>query len=269
MLYFLVNLLFKKAKPAGVKIRNPNNFFTIFSFIFMDLEYAKYLLEKTKEDYNLIAEDFSRTRSVVWEELKLLKEYILEKDRILDLGCGNGRLLQILEGKNIEYFGIDNSEELIKIARGKYPDRNFQVADILILPFSDNFFDKVYSIAVLHHIPSEEFRLQVLNEIRRVLKPGGLLILTVWDFWRKEALALIFKYFFFKLIGKSKLDFRDIFLPWGNKTERYYHYFTKKELLRLMERVGFIIKKIGVAKNETGKRSNVYLVAQKLTKAKN
>jgi ubiquinone/menaquinone biosynthesis C-methylase UbiE len=145
----------------------------------MDQKYAKYLLEKTREDYNLLAEDFSRTRSVVWEELKLLGKYILPGDKILDLGCGNGRLLQILGEKNIEYFGVDNSEKLIKIAKEKYlhPPQvfgtqkfgrariNFQVADALNLPFSDNFFDKVYSIAVLHHIPSTEFRLQFLKEI--------------------------------------------------------------------------------------------------------
>ena len=85
----------------------------------MEREYAKYILNKTKEDYSLIADDFSRTRSFAWDELKLLVQHITPGDKVLDLGCGNGRLLQIFEDQDIEYIGIDNSEKLIKIAKIK------------------------------------------------------------------------------------------------------------------------------------------------------
>ena len=230
----------------------------------MKKDYAEYLLKKTKEDYNLIAEDFSKTRYSVWPELTFFRKYVKEGEKILDLGCGNGRLFEFFENRNVEYIGVDNVEKLIEIARKKYPEAKFLVGDALNLPFSDNYFDKVFSIAVFHHIPSGEFRLQFLKEVRKVLKQEGLLILTVWDLWRRVAsLKLLAKFTIFKIFGKSGLDFKDVFVPWGKKVKRYYHHFTKRELINLVKKEGFKIKKFGVVKNETGKRSNIYLIAQK------
>jgi len=230
----------------------------------MDKEYAKYLLEKTRKDYNLIAEDFSRTRKEPWPEMKFLfADFLIPGERVLDLGCGNGRWFSLFQEKNIDYVGIDSSEKLIEIAKARYPKGKFQVADALNLPFPNNFFDKVYNIAVLHHIPSEELRLRFLSEVRRILKPGQLLILTVWKFHQRKELYLLFKYTILKLVGKSKLDFRDIFEPWGNKIERYYHCFSKKELIDLVTRAGFQIQKAGIVRNQRGNRQNIYLVAKK------
>jgi Methylase involved in ubiquinone/menaquinone biosynthesis len=152
----------------------------------MDLNFARDLLKKTKEDYDSIAQDFSRTRQSFWKELEMLKDYVKEGEKVLDIGCGNGRLFQILKDKNIEYTGIDFSKNLIELAKKKYPEGNFLVANALNLPFKENTFDKVFLIAVLHHIPSKELRSQVLKEAKRVLKPQGLLILTVWNLGKKE-----------------------------------------------------------------------------------
>ena len=235
----------------------------------MDLDYAKYLLEKTRQDYNLIAEDFSRTRYFIWKDLEPLSQYTLPGDRVLDLGCGNGRLLQAFEGIDIDYTGVDNSEKLIEIAKKRYPKNKFQVTDALKLPFPNNYFNKVYSIAVLHHIPSQEFRLQFLNETKRVLKKEGLLVLTVWNLWqRKTAWRLFFQYSFLKLINKSKMDFKDIFYPWESQKgkvliQRYFHLFNKKELERLTKKASFKIKEIGILKRPEMKDNNIYLVAEK------
>ncbi|HUW72183.1 MAG TPA: methyltransferase domain-containing protein [Candidatus Humimicrobiaceae bacterium] len=229
----------------------------------MEREYAEYLLEKTKEDYNLIAEDFSRTRWNIWSEFNIFRDFIKEGDKILDVGCGNGRLLKILKDKKIKYTGVDVSEKLLEIAKKRYPQNNFLVADNLNLPFLDNNFDKVFSVAVLHTIPSEDLRKKAISELKRVLKPGGLLFITVWDLWRKDTFLLLLKYSFLKLIGKSKLDFGDALVPWSTKTKRFYHFFTKKELRSLVEITGFSIVKRGVSKNEAGSRSNIYLIAEK------
>jgi SAM-dependent methyltransferase len=233
----------------------------------MDRKYAEYLLKKTQEDYNLVAEDYTRTRAFIPEDIKEIAEYALVGERILDSGCANGRLFGILEGKNVDYFGIDFSERLIKIAKKKYPGAKFQVADCLNLPFPANFFDKVYSISVLHHIPTKEFQLRYLKEAKRVLKPGGLLILRVWDFWRrKEGWKLFFKYTFLKLIGKSKLNFKDVFVPWKNSKgqiliQRYFRCFTKKELEKLTKEAGFKIKESWRAGKDP--RTNIYLITEK------
>ena len=207
----------------------------------MDENYAKYLLKKTQKDYNLIAREFSRTRSVIWPELGFLFDRYLEKgDRVLDLGCGNGRFYRFFSEKKTRYIGVDFSHELIKIAKRKYPLAVFQFSDGLNLLFSDNYFDKVFSIAVFHHIPSKKFRLKFLKE-----------------------LSLLIKYSILKLLGRSKLDRRDIFLKWGNKTQRYYHLFSKRELKGLLKKSGFNIIEIGIVKSENKRRKNIYAVCQK------
>jgi len=233
----------------------------------MEKSYAEYLLKKTIEDYNLIAKDYTRTRVFVPEDIRNLGEYTGEGERVLDSGCANGRLFEVLRNKRIDFFGVDFSDKLIQIAKEKYPQAKFQAADCLNLPFPQNFFDKIYSISVIHNIPSRKFQLQYLKEARRVLKPGGLLILRVWDFWRRKAASkLLLKYTFLKLIGKSKLEFKDVFVPWKNskgKTliQRYFHCFTKKELEELIKKSGFKIKKNWRGGKDP--RTNIYLVAEK------
>lgn len=229
----------------------------------MDENYAKFLLKKTKEDYNLIAQDFSSKRKEVWEELRFLFEDLKKGERVLDLGCGNGRWFKIFKEKEVEYIGIDNSEKLIEIARTLFPKATFIVADALKIPFQENYFDKVYAIALLHHIPSERYRLLVLKEIKRVLKPRGKLILTVWKICQWKERYLFLKYTILKLFGKSKLDWGDVFERWGKKTERYYHFFSKRELKKLIEKAGFKVLKLGIVKNKRGNRQNIFLIAEK------
>ncbi len=68
------------------------------------------------------------------------------------LGCGNGRFYPAFKKRNVDYLGIDVSSKLIDIARSIYPEAKFEVSSIESIP--DKSFDKIYSIAVLHHIPS-------------------------------------------------------------------------------------------------------------------
>jgi len=239
-------------------------------------------LTKIHQDYNLIAEEFSRSRERPWPEMNfLIDDYVIPGDKILDLGCGNGRFFEYFKGKNVDYFGVDNAEKLIEIAKKRYPEKEFLpsakgkgktehkgmhkfvVANALNLPFPNNFFDKVYSIAVLHHIPSKEFRLQFFKEARRVLRPEGLLLLTVWNLWSR--FPEIFKFSLLKLVGKSKLDFKDILRPWQNIPQCYFHCFTKGELERLVKEGRFKVKESGeiVVSLEKKPNSNFYVVAEK------
>ena len=228
----------------------------------MKKEYAQYLLEKTTEDYNLIADNFSSTRSYFWTYLQFLSQYIKAGDRVLDLGCGNGRLLELLKDRKIIYTGLDSSQKLVAIARKKHPGHNFITANALSLPLEGASFDIIYSIAVLHHIPSQEIRLTFLKEAKRVLKPGGQLVLTVWNLNIFKRWPLILKHVFLKFLGRSQLDLGDLLVPWG-KIKRYVHFFSKQELEGLIIRAGFEKIEIGIAKKPQGKESNFYLVVKK------
>ena len=221
-------------------------------------------MERVNRNYNLIAKDFSRTRNRPWYEIRFLfSDYLFSGDKVLDLGCGNGRNIVYFNEKLTDYYGVDNSVELIKLAKKKYPQKNFSVDDALDLSFAGSFFDKVYSIAVLHQIPSEELRLKFLREAKRVLKPKGLLALTVWKLYRIDHLILMLKNSFMKMIKGSKLDYGDVLVPWGDKIERYYHFFSEKELKELIEKAGFNLIESGVVKSDDNDRQNIYIIAQK------
>ena len=131
------SLLLKEAKSASFFIGFLNNFLILSSKLFMEKEYAEYLLVKTRKDYNLIADDFSRTRDETWDEMFFLFEnYLKPGDKVLDLGCGNGRWFKLFKTYNIDYIGVDSSVKLIDIAQKNNPEAKFQIEEGLELVLS-------------------------------------------------------------------------------------------------------------------------------------
>ena len=82
----------------------------------------KYIDQNTSA-YDEIASLFSSTREYIWKDIKPLKRFATKGNRILDIGCGNGRLYQLFDDLSTEFTGIDISQNLIKIAKEKYPDK--------------------------------------------------------------------------------------------------------------------------------------------------
>ncbi|MFH1286642.1 MAG: class I SAM-dependent methyltransferase [Candidatus Magasanikbacteria bacterium] len=138
-------------------------------------------IQKNKDAYNKISKPFASTRLILWDDLIPLKQYTKEGDRVLDVGCGTGRLYQLFDGLSIRYTGIDQSEGQLKFAKKDYSKGEFLPAEMTSVPFGDSEFDVVYCIATLHHLPDEEMRKASLEEMKRVLKPGGRVILTNWN----------------------------------------------------------------------------------------
>ncbi|MFA5878302.1 MAG: class I SAM-dependent methyltransferase [Candidatus Staskawiczbacteria bacterium] len=235
----------------------------------MRQEYAKYLIEKTRRDYNVIAKHFSSTREFMWKDLMPLIDYTVSGDKVLDLGCGNGRLFSVLKEKGIEYVGMDNSEGLIEEAKRRFPKASFKVGGLLTLPFPEDTFDKVYCIATLHHIPSNELRVVALKEIKRVLKPKGILVLTVWNLWQRKTIwRKVIRNNLLKVIGFAKMDFNDILVPWKDKDgkvliQRYIHLFTKRELRNVAKKAGFTVQDVKVTERPELKDNNLFIICQK------
>ncbi len=229
----------------------------------MDKNYADYLIKKTKEDYNTIAGEFDRTREYLWDGMEAFADFVHNGDCVLDFGCGNGRLLELFEGKSIIYTGVDQSGALIEKAKGNYPDARFLTINDPKIPFPDASFDVVFAVAALHHIPSLAKREALLDEFRRLLKPGGTLIITVWNLWQGNYWKLIAKHAIAKLFCRSRFDFKDVLVPWkdarGNiLVQRYYHAFTRRELTKLVRRARFSIREECPVNT-----FNIYLIATK------
>jgi SAM-dependent methyltransferase len=98
-------------------------------------------------------------------------------DRVLDLGCGNGRHAIYFAREGIRASGIDVSTQAIEWARDwanrEGLDIDFRVAGIEELPYEDGTFDAVVSHGVLDHVPMKTAR-KAAEEVKRVLRPGGL-----------------------------------------------------------------------------------------------
>ncbi|MBU1167145.1 class I SAM-dependent methyltransferase [Patescibacteria group bacterium] len=222
---------------------------------------AQKILAKTKQDYNFLSHDFSHTRVRSWPEIESFAGELKDNSKILDVGCGNGRLFKILsEKKKIQYNGLDLSKNLIEIAKDKYKDHpdkpHFQAGNVMNLPFKDVEFDTVFAIAVLHHLPSYDYRLKAVKEMRRVLKKDGLLLMTNWNLWQAKYIVRVLKTSL-KSIFDENLDFGDVFIPWITKevvVKRYYHAFTLSELERLCQEAGF-----NIVKNELSGERKSYL----------
>jgi ubiquinone/menaquinone biosynthesis C-methylase UbiE len=103
-------------------------------------------------------------------------------ERILDAGCGTGSLMftipQVADVASIE--GIDFSEVYVEAARHRNTDPRITISqgDICALPFRDGTFDRSLALLVLHFVPESQ---QAVAEMRRVVKPGGVVAATVWD----------------------------------------------------------------------------------------
>ncbi len=200
------------------------------------------IIRKTRDDYNLIASHFSATRERPWPEMQQFKNFIRDGHTILDWGCGNGRLLMLCEGRQVIYHGVDQSREMIEIARSKYAGQVasgrafFSCTQQEDYSFSGNSFDLVFMIASFHHLPDREQRLKVLMNAFRAMKPGGQLIITVWNLFSDWAVRTMQK-------GWKRMNEHDFLIPWKDTDgtvmcERYYHRFRPGELQELLEEAG-------------------------------
>lgn len=159
-------------------------------------------IESTVRDqYNQLADRYDRRwKRYIADTLVFFKTWAnLSPDAvILDVACGTGELERLLLAENPQQqiIGVDLSDKMLAQARQKlqaFPQVQFQVATARSLPFSDHCFDRVISANSFHYFDAPQAALQ---EMRRVLKPGGRLLLLDWcrDDWFCQLCDLILKW---------------------------------------------------------------------------
>ncbi|HET9484474.1 MAG TPA: class I SAM-dependent methyltransferase, partial [Xanthomonadales bacterium] len=109
---------------------------------------------------------------------------LTKDDRVLELGCGVGRIGRELAERVGHWHGVDISSNMVDVARTRLaPYANTSTSVLMrtkLDGLADASFDKAYSVAVFIHMDKEDFFLY-LTELRRVLKPGGRVFFDVWN----------------------------------------------------------------------------------------
>lgn len=203
------------------------------------------LLEKIVHDgYADIASQFAETRQRgAAPKLDPLLKVLPTQGKVLDVGCGSGRLVKFLPS-GLDYLGVDPCVELLVIAQKQYPQFQFKQGDFRNLKIFGQF-DAVVSVAAFHHLPDQSSRLEALREMKRVTQKNGLIVFSVWNFWgtSKRRYQLWKNFWRPTKIDGMKLPWNDLVFPWKNRagnqvSQRYYHAFSKRELYHLLRLVG-------------------------------
>ena len=221
------------------------------------------LIRLNSEFYETFAAAFAATRRRIQPGVRKVIEGIPKKGKWLDLGCGSGQLALewVKQKRKGAYQGLDFSAGLLAEAeetlRGVLLPRGLKVsftqADLATIGWSEGLkrghYDGVLAFAMLHHIPGEDQRLELMRQARYLLKPNGLFIHSEWQFQYSE--KLMARRMPWEFAGLTAVDVEpgDTLMDWryalpGQAEQvgyRYVHLFTRAELEELADRAGFEI----------------------------
>lgn len=217
------------------------------------------VIQDLEKFYSLQAKKYYQTRKKYRSAGEKILEQIyslqLETPKILELGCGGGRFLDLMEKDYSgawDYVGVDLSKGLIDLAQQLHPEKTLIHAEMneYLASLPQESFDMIVGFASVQHLTSLKARKTLMENAYRVLKYGGKLLLINWSlshrFIRKYP-QVLFQSFWkrFKSLGKE--DWRDVLIPWKDGEQihqRYYHLFSLAELRQLSALSGFIQREL-------------------------
>jgi ubiquinone/menaquinone biosynthesis C-methylase UbiE len=188
-------------------------------------------------EYKWLSPKIKRTTAIVKPMLRMLKKEG-ENLKVLDAGCGDGSVSELIIKKGYRVWGIDNNREVLKEAQ-KRGVKIFEGDLEKDFPFQNNFFDVIWCLRVLEHIFNTE---RFLKECYRVLKPNGVLIITAQNIASfTNRIRLLFG--FYPLWVAPSENF-----PWEKhphpRFTDHVRCFTKATFGEVIKRTGFVIEKI-------------------------
>lgn len=244
-----------------------------------------------KNSYDFFAVDYHNKRRHHWKDLEFFLKELYKKGfhfsgYNLDLGCANGRNFDLFLPATSKIVGIDNSIELLKLARERISDQEFKLTinpnnidlilgDLKSIPLRPSVINNIFSIATIHHIKSTRHRKDVVSQVHEISKINGFIIITVWRrYQRKYRLYFITnklkRIFVPKYLAKEKdsglFEFGDKYIPWTVSKKkltfkRFYHFFTLNEVKKLLK--SFHIEVIS-KRGGPSKKDNFFILAQKI-----
>jgi tRNA (uracil-5-)-methyltransferase TRM9 len=209
------------------------------------------LLELNRDFYAQVARPFDETRQARTPGKLRLVEWIgarqsPEPVRILDVGCGNGRLALMLDdcGRAIDYVGVDGEPQLLTAARHAaaglaHVRTRFVLADLAQeawwgeLP--TGYFHVVTCLATLQHMPGYALRQRLVADLAKLAAAGGVVVVSAWQFLESERLRGRRLDWTVVGIDEAATEPGDALLPWkqGVYAVRYVHQIDAVEMARL------------------------------------
>ena len=186
--------------------------------------------------YEKIAPHFSITRGYLWNKVKEFTQSIPDISIVADIGCGNGKNSAV---SNYFSFAIDLCPSFLKICKERGLESN--CCNIVNLPYRTNMFDYCLCVAVIHHLSTEDRRVQAIKELMRITKSGGKIFIQVWALEQPDK-------------SKKKFTKQDNLIQWYLQRrftkekqkdvilKRYYHVFKKGELEDICSKAGAYIE---------------------------
>lgn len=177
-----------------------------------------------KDVYENIAERFNHTRAYKWKWIDDFYKTLHKNSLVYDVGCGSGRNMDY-DGLN--FIGIDNCSNFIKICKSK----NLEAinANIINIPLEDDTADAIVCIAMFHQLSNYENRLKALQELKRLIKPGCKILLSVWSINQPAKTRRTFDKYGDNIV---------LWNNYGSIYERYYYIFQIDEIKDLFEKAG-------------------------------
>ena len=232
----------------------------------MDQSTVERLLRVNRQFYDRFGEAFAATRGRRQPGLQRLLPYLPTAGRLLDVGCGNGRLARLLDddGRALDYLGVDSSPRLLEIARQgtaalSSVGASFQYIDITIPGWSSALpaasFHAVLLLGVLHHLPGFALRRDVLAALRPLLADGAVVAVSTWQFLNEARLRGKIVPWGEAGLHLPEVDPGDYLLDWrrGGRGLRYCHLVDESELAALARATGFFLADLYFADGRTGK----------------
>jgi len=222
---------------------------------------SREVVYEVLEVYDEIAGGYTSWRSRAWELVR-----VLEGGIALDLGsghCVNG--LQLALTKEVSYLVCTDIAPSMLVEARKLSRRrgffkvDFIAADASKIPLRDSVVDSLLSIAVVHHLPKDEL-IDLAREVFRILKPGGLAVLTSWS---KRQLRFVNQTLLNCL--KKLLGFRgscEYLVEWRTRKKTYvrrYFLYEVGDLKKIAETVGLKVISAGYVSRSNSLNSFVVL----------
>jgi SAM-dependent methyltransferase len=145
---------------------------------------VKKTIQDTQASYDSVAAEYAERFKDEMDDkpfdrdwLNRLASEVGELGPICDLGCGPGQIARYLQRQGVKTLGVDLSPQMVAEAQRLNPEIHFHQGDMLSLPNEDNSWGGIAAFYCIIHIPREHV-VDALREMKRVLKPGGVLLIT-------------------------------------------------------------------------------------------